>query len=164
MDNYRAILGALSIMLVTGANLLAQDQSQATRPLDVLVLVVADDDIQALAESYIMRELRSRHDMSLVEENADWELRFNVTVLSSIGGKRLGFAMSVTAARHHNASLLKRIFPDTTKHDLIDDFLDGSYEFIDTFLHVGPIEGLRELCGRAVADIDINALERGRNF
>ena len=57
MDNYRAILGVLSIMLVSGSNLLAQEPSQATRFFDVRVLVIADDDIQALAESYITREL-----------------------------------------------------------------------------------------------------------
>lgn len=151
-------------MLVTGANLLAQEQSQATRPYNVQVLVVADDDIQALAESYIMRELRSRHDITLVEEKAEWELRFNVKVLSTVGGTKLGFAMSVTAARHHSTSLLKRIFLDTTKYDLFDDYLKGSYDFVDTFLHVGPIDGLRELCGRAVADIDINALEQQRRI
>lgn len=164
MDNYGAKLGALCIILATSADLFAQEQSQETRSFDVQVLVIADDDIQALAEKYIMRELRSSSDVTIVEDKAEWELRFNVTVLSAIGGKRLGFAMSVTAARHADVSLFKKIFPDTTRHYLFNDYLYGSYDFIDTFLHVGPIEGLRELCGRAVADIDIDALERQRKF
>ena len=134
MDNYGAKRGALCIILVTSTNLCAQQQDRAPRSFDVQALVIADDDIQALAERYIMRELRLVPEITLVEEMAEWELRFNVKVLTSIEGERLGFAMSVTAARIHNVSLLKSIFPDTTTHSLIDDYLDGSYDFIDTFL------------------------------
>ena len=164
MDNHGAILGALFLLLITSTDLCAQQQDRAPRSFDVQALVIADDDIQALAERYIMRELRLLPEITLVEEMAEWELRFNVKVLTSIEGERLGFAMSVTAARLHNVSLFKTIFPDTTKHYLFDDLLEGSYNFVHSFLHVGPIDGLRKLCGTAVRDIDINALEQRRIF
>ena len=147
-------------MLIASGGLLAQQHGQAPLTYKVQVLVMADDDIQMLAERYIMRELRLRHDVTIVEENTEWDLRFNVKVLSTVEGKRLGFAMSVTTARLHNVSLFQKIFKDTTSRDMFNKYLKGSYDFVYSYLHVGPIDGLQELCGRAVADIDINALER----
>ena len=164
MNTHKLFIGTLVLFLTIGTNSLAQTHHEGSQHFTVKVIVDADDDIQALAERYILRELRLLPEVTLVEEMAEWELRFNVKVLTSIEGERLGFAMSVTAARLHNVSLFKTIFPDTTKHYLFDDLLEGSYNFVHSFLHVGPIDGLRKLCGTAVRDIDINLLEQRRKL
>ena len=125
------------------------------------VSVTADENIRGMVASYINRELRSLHDIELVDHDPEWVLQILVAEPSTKGGYKAGIVLSVIILPKFSNQFLASVLPDSYK-EVVSKMTSNLYHYPDHWLLTGSIEDLKELCNSVVADFDTKYIEESR--
>lgn len=151
------------LLLVFSTSVIAQSGSRAPFSAKVQLSVSANENIKGQIESYINRELRSLHDVVLVDEDADWELSL-LALEPSVGGHKSGaIALSLVVLTPFSNGVLSGMFQEEAE-DMGALVTEGLYSYPDHYLRVGPEDELREMCAGLVADFDSDLIEKRRKL
>jgi len=153
-------------------------QGLLERSFRVKVVVSAEEKISGKIESYIKRELRSLADVTIVEEETDYEISVVAIEDKLESGKIVGITLSVVILDCLDPLLyvipIAKFFgwtlPGETNmtgfREKLGDFgLDRpSYILDEHWLRTGSYRALRSICEGIVADFDTEILEGPRKL
>ena len=126
----------------------------------VRVVVDAEDNMRKLVTSHINRELRSLHDVIIVNVDPRWELHV-VAVEVSTWGRDVGVALSAVMFECFDNQILGRLFQPNYRNFGTRLTLSLCHHPV-YLLQVGPTNELKRLCQAVVADFDAKRLEPSR--
>ncbi len=115
--------------------------------------------------SYLTRELRSLNDVSVVENNPDWELSIIVLETITKSGMKIGIVFSVVILKPISNEVLKfyltevgKLRPDQVA--FIDLAKNDLYNFRGHWIDTGSKDDMRYICQRVVAQFDSGYLDK----
>lgn len=127
----------------------------------VKVNVAANDNIKGQIESYIKRELRSLSDVTVVDEEAEWELQIVAMEPATKGGYKTGIILSVVIISRFPNGIMSAVVQEQYKES-IKNMTGDLYYYPDHWLRVGDNDALRTMCFELSAEFDSTHLEPSR--
>lgn len=127
----------------------------------VKVTVAASDNVMDTVSSYMKRELLSLNDVELVDDNPEWEINVMALELRTVGGYKVGVAVSTVIISHYNNQLLADFFQQKFK-DTGLEMTSQLYLHPEHRLNIGLPDDLNKICRDIVGDFDTKYLEESR--
>lgn len=137
------------------------DTSTTNFTARVKVTVTASDNVMSTVNSYMKRELLSLNDVELVDDNPEWEINVMALELFTVGGNKVGVAVSTVFISHYNNQLLSGFFQQKFK-DTGLEMTSHLYLHPEHRLNIGSPDDLNKICRDIVEDFDTKYLEESR--
>jgi len=168
--NKRAIWALIVVILIFRLSTDLFGQELPKYSARVKVNVSADENISSRIESYIKRELRSLQDVTVVEDNANYEILIIALEPETISGHKTGgIVLSILILEPIDVATLVNVLK--IYNIIYPEKINQAGKIIgaqqpccvhDFRLQTGPAEDLKRLCEEMVADFDSKFLEYGR--
>ena len=135
-------------------------------PVRVKLLIQADKEMQTAVENHLRRELRNIENVSLVQDQADFEIR--VIVMGSAGkeGAISGVAFSTVFLTPYLRSKIPAFYAQRCRGGeegiKASAELAGAQIYRDHLLQVGSGKDIEEICRDIVGNFKENFLETSR--
>jgi hypothetical protein len=163
---------------------LATDERKFSTTVEVKI--TAPDSIKGLITSYVNRELRSLHDVKIVDpepknsllalidieeairRSAEWKISVLVVELETKGGHKTGFVFStiILEALDYEGMDVWLEFCGVEKgiRSDVQNFTFPHYKHPGHYVNVGSNDALQRICKEIVATFDTDYLEKDRKF
>jgi hypothetical protein len=148
-------------IIAFGVKAYSVDTSSMNFIARVKVTVTASDNVMGTLNSYMKKELLSLNDVELVDEKPEWEINITASELRTVGGYKVGFAVSTVIITHYNNQMLADFFQQKFK-DTGLEMTSKLYLHPEHRLDIVPPDDLYKICKDIVENFDTNYLEEGR--
>ena len=138
-------------LLFMAAPLLAGQPRPAFTSISVTVSS-RDADLRAKVKSYIERELRSLGDVLITDKNPVYELRIMSLSLGTPRGDQTGYVLTGVITMGVLLDIPQSV--NKTDAEWITRQVERVREYRNTYVLVGGLDSLRELCANLVTSID----------
>jgi hypothetical protein len=134
----------------------------------VRVMIQGGGDLREIITSYINRELRSRGDVVIVDENEGFVMKILALEIKSMGGYPHGVSLTVVGLMPYNIESIVGLLvneKDKEKYkELVRNMTPQLYEFVFYRARVCPTAQLEQTCQEMIAAFDSEVLEPRREI
>jgi hypothetical protein len=129
----------------------------------VKLSISGEESIKNEITSFMSRELRELSDVTVVDENPDWEISVVAMESHLKSGQKTGFVISVVLFQHYNPKVFDILF-DKKHAEVAKNLMTRAVIYLDHWLRSGSTEELKTVCQGLVADFDSKHLAEARKL
>lgn len=127
----------------------------------VKLTVSASGGIRDAVSQCLDRELRTLHDVQMVNDTPEWEISVLALSVQSTRGYRGGIAMSAVFLPRFDNEKIARLFQSTGKTAGLAQ-TSNLWERPGHYLHIDASDRLEVMCKQVAADFEARKLDRNR--